>query len=178
VRFGGAHGVRVAAYPGSFDPPTVAHLAIAQAALHAAPLDRVDWCVSRDALGKDRRDGPSFDERIEVLERVAATRAWLGVVITDARLIVDVAEGYDVVVMGADKWDQVNDPAWYESVAARDAALARLPRPLVVPRAGHHPTGVELLLVDESLAHVSSTAARLGHHDLVLPEARPLYCGT
>ena len=56
---------------------------------------------------------------------------------TDAQLITDIAAGYDVVVMGADKWAQVRDPAWYDgSTAARDAALARLARVLVAPRPG------------------------------------------
>ena len=33
--------------------------------------------------------------------------------VTDAQLIVDIARDYDVVVMGADKWAQVRDAAWY-----------------------------------------------------------------
>ena len=39
--------------------------------------------------------------------------------------------------MGADKWAQVRDPAWYgDDPRRRDAALAALPRVLVVPRPG------------------------------------------
>ena len=71
-----------------------------------------------------------------MLARLVAGRPELGVVVTDAQLVADIARGYDVVVMGADKWAQVNDPAWYDSPAARDAALAALPRVLVVPRPG------------------------------------------
>ena len=77
---------------------------------------------------------------VAVLEAVASSRPWLGVAVTEARLIADIAARYDVVVLGADKWAQVLDPAWYGgSTEARDEALARLPRVLVAPRAGDHP---------------------------------------
>ena len=47
-----AHGAR-GVYPGSFDPLTIAHLAIAEAAVHEAPLDHLDLALSRSALGKE-----------------------------------------------------------------------------------------------------------------------------
>jgi len=42
-------------YPGSFDPLTVAHLAIAEAAVHAADLDRIDLALSNVALARGNR---------------------------------------------------------------------------------------------------------------------------
>lgn len=174
----------IAAYPGSFDPPTVAHLAVAEAAVRQAGLVRVDLVLSRRPLGKELR-GPSVDQRAEVLHRVAADRPWLGVAVVDHRLVADIAEGYDAVVMGADKWAQVVDPAWYGgSVAARDTAVARLPRTLVAPR-GQHPAAVaaaaglavavavavEALGLPPGLDGVSSTLARSGHHHVILSEA-------
>ena len=122
-------------YPGTFDPPTIAHVAIAEAAIRQAGLARLDFAISRVALGKE--DRADVERRQRALERIAAERPELGVVVTDAQLIADVAAGYDVVVMGADKWAQVNDPAWYPSAGDRDAALARLPRVLVAPRPGY-----------------------------------------
>lgn len=165
----------VAAYPGSFDPPTVAHLAVAEAAWRQCRLDHVDLVVSRSALGKDALQRPSLDDRVEVLEAVASSRPWLGVRVTDARLVADVAGGYDVVVLGADKWAQVLDPTWYGgSTDARDEAVARLPRVLVAPRAGHdaivHDMAERLDLHPDHL-EVSSTAARAGRADWLLPEA-------
>ena len=71
----------------------------------------LDFAISRVALGKE--DRADVERRQRALERIAAERPELGVVVTDAQLIADVAAGYDVVVMGADKWAQVNDPAWY-----------------------------------------------------------------
>lgn len=165
----------VGCYPGSFNPPTVAHLAVADAGRRHAGLDRVDLVLSRDALGKPAGIGPSVDERRAVLEAVAATRPWLGVAVTDARLIADIAAGYDAVLLGADKWAQVLDPAWYGgSTAARDDALAALPRVLVAPRAGDHPAGVELLDLPDHLGEVSASAVRGGRRAAaawILPEA-------
>jgi Cytidylyltransferase-like len=166
---------RAGCYPGSFNPPTVAHLAVAEAAARHAGLDRVDLVLSQVPLGKETLVVPTVDERRAVLEAVAATRPWLGVAVTAERLIADVAAGYDVVVMGADKWAQVLDAAWYGgSHAARDAAVARLPRVLVAPRSGARPAGVELLAVAEDLGGVSASAVRAGHahaRGWLLPEA-------
>ena len=126
---------RVGVYPGSFNPPTLAHLAVACAAIRAADLDRVVLAVSEVPLGKDEVTVPSLDDRMGVLEAVAAARPWLGVLRTRHRLLADIAEGYEALVVGADKWGQLLDPAWYGgSVADRDRTLARLPTVLVVPR--------------------------------------------
>jgi nicotinate-nucleotide adenylyltransferase len=157
-------------YPGTFDPPTIAHLAIAEAARHQCGLERVDLAVNPTPIGKD--GATPVDTRVAMLEAVAATRPWLGVVVTEARLLADIAEGYDVLVLGADKWAQVVDPRYYDgSEAARDTAVARLPRLAVATRDGLAvPEGCVRLHVD--LSDVSSTAARSGRHDLVIPEAR------
>ncbi len=173
----------VGAYPGSFNPPTVAHLAVAEAARDQCGLERVDLIVSRDALGKHPADLVSVAERVEVLRSVAATRPWLGVAVTDDRLLTDIAADYDVVVVGADKWAQVLDPAWYGgSLAARDTALARLPRVALAPRAGHgvdavadvHPSLVlDVVVLEVHPDHhvVSASQVRAGRDEWMLPEA-------
>jgi predicted RNA-binding protein with PIN domain len=163
---------RNGAYPGSFDPLTVAHLAIAEAAVDAAALDRLDLVLSRSALGKEDGAHASIDARVAAIERAARDRPWLRAVVTDAQLIADIARDYDAVVMGADKWAQVRDPSWYSDTRARDAALAALPRVLVVPRPGFDTAGAELLDVAEEMTHVSSTRVRDGEHHLIAPEAR------
>lgn len=171
----------IGCYPGSFNPPTVAHLAVAEAAVAAAGLVRLDLVLSRVALGKEDLDRPTVDERAVLLHQVASTRPWMGVVVTDHRLIVDIAQPYDVVVVGADKWRQINDPAWYgddpaspQAIDGRVAALAALPRILVAPRAGDRPDDVEVLDVDEAHHHVNATDVRAAasHADgWMLPEA-------
>ena len=95
--------MRSGVQPGSFDPPTLAHLAIADAARRRWDLDRVVWALSRDPLGKERGGRTTVEARRAVLDRVADDHAWLEVVVSDARLVADLATGHDVVVMGADK---------------------------------------------------------------------------
>lgn len=164
--------MRLAVYPGSFDPPTVAHLGIVAAA--GAHVDEVRLVLSEVALGKEDLAG-----RTSVADRLAVLRAdGLSAAATAARLVVDIAEeaGADAVVMGADKWAQVADPAWYGSTAARDAALARLPTVLLAERAGAAvgdlPVDVVVLDVDPAHAEVSATRARAGEVDLMAPAAR------
>lgn len=165
----------VAAYPGSFNPPTVAHLAIAAAARRHGGVRRVELVVSRAALGKEDVGVPTLADRLAVLREVAATRDWLSVALTAEQLIADVAAGYDLLVLGADKWAQVVDPAWYGGdLAARDAAVERLPPTLVVARppfvVPDHPRATPLTL-DAAHHDVSSTAVRTGRREWMLPEA-------
>lgn len=171
-------------YPGSFNPPTVAHLAIAEAAVEQCGLDGLDLLISVDALGKEASDLLPIDRRLAALERAAATRPWLSVGTTDQRLIADIAEGYDVIVLGADKWLQVIDPSWYgDSSAERDTAVARLPRIALAPRAGieipdpaavGRPDVVRLEL-HEDHHHVSATHVRNGRTEWLAPEAADLF---
>lgn len=158
------------AYPGTFDPPTVAHLAIAEAARTQCGLEVVDLVVNEQPLGKSGIR--ALETRVAMLEAVAATRPWLRVVVTRKLHLADIAAGYDVLILGADKWAQLLDPSFYESSAARDDALARLPRLAVAPR---HDFAVPdaCVVLDVDLRDVSSTAAREGRIDLVLPEALP-----
>ena len=160
-----------AAYPGTFDPPTLAHLAIAEAALTTCGVDGVDLVVNRAPLGKP--SALALEVRVAMLEALAASRPWLDVVVTDHQLLADIAAGYDVLVLGADKWAQVVDERWYPSAAARDAAVARLPR-VAVARRGDLPLPDGCIVLDVDLPDVSSTAARGGRDDLVPPECRAL----
>jgi hypothetical protein len=157
-------------YPGTFDPPTIAHLAIAEAARSQCELARIDFVLNREPLGK--RDVRPLAIRIAMLEAVAATRPWLSVVVTDDLHLADIADGYDVLILGADKWAQVLDATFYDSPADRDDAVARLPRLAVAPRDGL-PVPDEGVVLDIDLSHVSSTSARAGRDDLILPEAVP-----
>jgi hypothetical protein len=169
----------IGAYPGSFNPPTVAHLAVAEAAVRQCGLDRVDLVISRQALGKDAGGLVALEQRVAVLDAIAATRPWLATLVSDDRLIADIARGYDVVVLGADKWSQVADAAWYgDDAARRDAVVAGLPRLALAPRADapapalDPPAGTVVLDVDPGLLVVSATAAREGRHEWMAPEAR------
>lgn len=162
---------RVGAYPGSFNPLTVAHVAIAEAVRDTFDLARVDLVVSTAAIDKEHVVVPTLEDRLEVLKSVATRLGWLGVVLSEHRFIADLAEGYDVVVMGADKWAQVNDAGYYDSDAARDEAVARLPAVAVVARPPFPVPDHLSLPVAEEFAAVSSSRARSGERHLMVPEA-------
>ncbi len=162
-----------AVFPGSFNPPTVAHLAIARAARIQFEVDHLDLVISRRSLAKEDVDHPRFQHRIDVIKQTVEPFSWIGVVVTKTQLLVDIARGYDLLVVGADKWRQIHQAEWYDSLDARDRALADLPSTAVVPRQGHpHPGRRTLQLDDATLAAVSSTRARRGEIALMSPAAR------
>ena len=164
---------RVGVYPGSFNPPTIAHVAIAAAAREQRSLDRVVFVVSRSPINKEHVDRPLFEHRVDVLRTEVARYQWLDVEITEARLLVDIARGYDVLVMGADKWAQVNDPEYYDDdPAARDAAVAALPTLAIAPRPPFVVPPEHSLIVDAAHVVVSSSEARGGITQWMAPAAR------
>lgn len=160
-------------YPGTFNPPTVAHLAIARAARDQRDLARVVLALSVQPIDKEHVDRPRLDDRVAVLRaEVAASGGWLDVTVTEHRLLVDIARGYDVLIMGADKWAQVNDPAYYGgSATARDAALAELPELAIAPRPPRAAPTDHALRLDADHAVVSSSAVRTGNHAWMSPAA-------
>ena len=163
----------IGVYPGSFNPPTLAHIEIALTARRTHGLTRVDLAVSTVPLGKGRVEVPRFDERLEGIRSSIAGVDGLAVLVTDAQLIADIAAGYDVVIMGADKWAQVNDPSWYgDDLAERDAMVRRLPRLALAPRPPHRIPDEHRLPVAEDLLEVSSRGARAGRVEWMTDAAR------
>jgi hypothetical protein len=161
---------RLGVFPGSFDPLTTAHLAIVDAAIEQCRLDRLDLVLSRSALAKDPHGHSPIEARVAAIEQRSAERPTLRAATTDQQLIADLAEGYDLCVVGADKWHQLYDLSFYDgSKAARDAALERLPLLAVAPRRGvaSPPPGptVVLLEIDPVFHEVSSSAVRAGRHE-------------
>ena len=165
--------MRRGVYPGSFNPPTVAHLAVARAAMEQRQLDVVVLMVSRRALAKEAVEHPRFDHRLDVLSAATADHDWLRVSVTERQLLADVAEGFDVLVMGADKWDQIQQPRWYDSEDHRLASLGSLPELAIAPRPPIQVPNDHKLSIDvTATGAVSSTFARQGAVELMLPAAR------
>ena len=103
-----------------------------------AGLDHLDLMISRSALAKEH-GGHASIEAADRGDRASGRGppGPSGAARTDAQLIADLAEGYDVCVIGADKWHQLHDLAFYDGLEAdRDAALGRLPMLAVAPRHG------------------------------------------
>lgn len=167
---------RIGVYPGTFDPPTVAHLAIAEVALEQLGLERIDLTISASTLGKDDTRLTPIAERIDLLESIIGDDPRLRARTTGDSLIADIAEGYDVIVVGGDKWAQVLDPVWYGDIEARDDALRRLPVVALAPRppwtaadidATTAPDSVTLVVLDIDPSHheVSASAVRAGRDE-------------
>lgn len=164
--------MRVGVYPGSFNPPTTAHLAVSLAALQQRNLDHIVWSVSTRALAKEEVERPLLTHRLAVLEQTAEDHDWLTIRVTDHQLLADIAEGFQVIIMGADKWAQIHDLHWYESGEARTEALARLPELAIAPRPPSPKPDHGGLLIDPSHSQTSSSTARDGAHHLMLPSAQ------
>lgn len=164
---------RRAVYPGSFNPPTTAHLAIAEAVRDQRNVDEVVLTVSHRALAKEDVEHPRFENRMSVLTQLSRRLGWLSVASTEDQLLVDIASGFDVLIMGADKWHQIQDPVWYQDdLAARDQAIAALPELAIAPRPPLEVPAEHRLMVAEDHHETSSTRARDGDLSVMVPEAR------
>lgn len=90
-----------AVYPGSFNPPTVGHIAIVNSAIKCFDIHEIHLTISSVALGKEKLVVPSVADRIEALERSFRPIPEASVMETPKQLIADIAEGYDLVILGA-----------------------------------------------------------------------------
>jgi len=135
----------VAVLAGAFNPLTVAHLALARAALRRAGVDAVVLSVSRRTVDKEAVERASLVDRLLVLCRQVESAPRLGLALVAQGLYVDQALAYRrrlprlqrlFFVVGFDKLVQILDGRYY---ADRDAALDRLfshASLLVAPRDG------------------------------------------
>ena len=153
-----------AVFPGSFDPLTVGHLEIVDAAHAQVGVDRVDMVISATPLGKESVAQAPVSERLGAIRAAGASRPWLSGSETQDQLLVDIAQGYDFLIVGGDKAAQLLDPVFYGgSDTDRDLALSRLPQLVVAPRPGGFvPNDAIVLDLPEWVAGVSSTAVRSG----------------
>ena len=139
-------------------------MAIADAAREQLGADEVCMVISGTPLAKDATAQAPVAERLNAIQAAATQRRWLTAEETEHQLLVDIAQGYDFLILGGDKAAQLLDPVYYGgSEPERDAALTRLPALVVAPRPGGFvPEGAILLELPEWVAGVSSTAVRSG----------------
>lgn len=150
-------------FPGSFNPPTTAHLALLEQAEQFArtqPETSGDVylyaAVSKRITDKENVDRPSLLDRIVLIERVVRNHlAHAGVMLFNRGLYVEQADAVHTAfpdvkrlyfLIGYDKIVQILDPRYYKD---RDAALwelFRLADVLVAPRGQDGPEALDALL--------------------------------
>ncbi|MDP9372960.1 MAG: hypothetical protein M3Q65_11035, partial [Chloroflexota bacterium] len=94
-------GVAVGILAGSFDPLTVAHAALARAALDAGGLDALYLALSRHTVDKEGIARPSQADRALVLRLYARRRAGHGLLLFNRGLYAEQAEAARVAFPGA-----------------------------------------------------------------------------
>ncbi len=81
---------RVGVLASAFNPPTIAHVALAEAAREAAGLDQIAFALARRLPHKDFED-TSFEQRLELLRALTDERDEWACVVTDGGLFVEMA---------------------------------------------------------------------------------------
>ncbi|HEX5416036.1 MAG TPA: hypothetical protein VFZ25_10250 [Chloroflexota bacterium] len=118
--------------PGSFNPPTDAHLALAEAALASGCLEVLNYLIATRTVNKEKIEGASLPDRLLCLEAIVDARPNEGVLLVNRGLYVDQAallrEAWPNLaelwfVVGFDKIVQIFDPCYYADI---DAALNQL----------------------------------------------------
>lgn len=170
-------------FPGAWNPPTVAHVAMARAALGYA--GEVVWVLPR-AFPHKAFEGASFDERVEMLCRIARAERGFSVAVSKGGLYFEIADEARLyfgdapeiaLLCGKDAAERI--ASWdYGTPGVFDAMLDRYPF-LVAERAGEflpaarHAGQVIRLAMGEEFTEVSSTEIRrrireeVPWHDLV-----------
>lgn len=176
---------RVGLLPGSFNPPTSAHTALAASGRDAG-LDAVVYLLAKRTVDKERLTGLALDERLTLLTDLAGERHD-AVAFVNRGLYVDLAHALRgelpvarelVFLVGHDKIVQIFDPTYYQDRNAALRDLFALASFLVAPRADATDDELDALLarpenrrfadrvrpmpLDPRYRDVSSTRARLG----------------
>jgi nicotinic acid mononucleotide adenylyltransferase len=161
---------RVAMLPAAWNPPTLAHLALAEAALDLA--DEVLLVLPRVFPHKEF-DQAGFGLRLDWLRRIAASRAGLGVSVAEGGLFLEMARALRAadprveqvyIVCGRDAaerfldWPYEREPGVIEQLREFSLLVAPRGEPFIpsAPVRG----SIHMLKLDPSLSGISSTEIR------------------
>ncbi|MCL4544907.1 MAG: hypothetical protein M1118_09985 [Chloroflexi bacterium] len=139
-----APGLRLAVLAGSFNPPTAAHLHLADLALTSGSYDAVCFSLAKLTVDKEQITGAPYAERLLLLSLLTDLDARLGLILVNRGLYVEQAEAIRralrpaslTFLVGFDKIVQIFDARYYTD---RDAALRAFfaqAGVAVAPRAG------------------------------------------
>ena len=133
---------RVAVLPGAFNPPTVAHLKMARAALRHA--DEVVWVLPRGFPHKSF-DGAGFADRSRMLKLVAGAEPGFSAAVSDGGLYAEIAAEAEAfygpaaqiaLVCGRDAAERI--ASWDYGTPGVFDSMVRRYRLLVASRAGDY----------------------------------------
>ena len=165
---------RLGLLPAAFNPPTVAHLALADAAADFAGLDQVAF-VLPEKLPHKRFEGASFEQRVALLKAAVADTHGRAVAVAAGGLFIEIAREFRALcgpaieiflVCGSDaadrivNWDYAEGPTFAEQLEEF--------RMLVGSRGRRYQPPYDLqdriksLELPPTYATISSTAARGG----------------
>lgn len=178
---------RVVLLLGAFDPPTLAHVALAAAASRVEAVPAA-LCLTRVLLARPSDELLPPVSRLVLLKGIANARGF-GLAIANRGTYLDVqralaVDGIDATfVIGSDKLSKLEDPSFYEDGEAGVRSTFEDVKFLVVPRGGVPVTRDDLRVLDASdvfedddVAAMSSTEVRRvvraggGMEGLVPPE--------
>lgn len=123
---------RVGILPGSFNPPTSAHLDLCLAARNHFKLDYVVFSLSSVIIDKERTEGLCQEDRLLLLSLLAQSHDWMAVAAANRGLYSEQVLGFRELfgkgvqlffIVGMDKVIQIFDAQYYTD---RDAALKTL----------------------------------------------------
>lgn len=125
----GGNPDRVGILPGSFNPPTLAHVELALEAKKAFKLDSVILAISRVTIDKEEIEGLCLEDRLLILSLIARELGWVSLAATNRGLYYEQANALRALLgrkakiyflVGMDKVMQILDPRYYEN---RETAL-------------------------------------------------------
>ena len=125
-------GGRVGILPGSFNPPTIAHMELAGAAQRRFDLDHVVFSLSSAIVDKERLEGLCREDRLLLLSLMAQQHPWAAVAVVNRGLYSEQVPAFRSAfgggadlwfIVGMDKVLQIFDPKYYDD---RDRALNAL----------------------------------------------------
>jgi nicotinic acid mononucleotide adenylyltransferase len=170
IHRGGRNPKRVALFPGTWNPPTIAHIDIAQMTLRE--VDEVVWILPR-ALPHKKFDGAAFEARCGMLKALVREHTHFSAAVSDSGLYVDIArEARDhfrsktkiVIVLGRDAAERI--AGWDYGTPGVFDDLVRRHRLLVAARNGEyqpdrrHGGRISRLAMDAAWDEVSSSEVR------------------
>ncbi len=114
---------RIGILPGSFNPPTLAHIELGRRAKESFKLDEIFFTISRVTVDKEKIEGISLEDRLLLLSLMAAELGWASVAAANRGLYFEQARALRSLtennaklyfIVGMDKVLQIFDSSYYQ----------------------------------------------------------------